>query len=353
MFDLLSHLVVPMFGIIGTGAALLASAVAGAGASMYSANKASQAAKDAAKASQVDINALDAKTREIAKQNALDSAALEQQLTPEVPALRKQSIEGVSNSLNPTATDQYAQSLLSGSLGQQLGNNNPTNIQAGTAISPLLQAAIAKAKANLSLGGKLDVDTANSVTRAALSKTGQNFQGLGLGRDVVARDLGLTSYGIGNERLAQAASLGQQESAMNQAQAGLGLQAAGLNMQANEGNNQLAFNNASNLLNKIQLLKSLSDSSFSRNLSAAQLGQSIAQPTVGLDPGSVASAVTGNAANASAALSNRANIYGAQGQNYANLAGNLAGYGMLNYMNGAGSGGIKLNPVKDNGLSYV
>lgn len=276
----------------------------GALASAYSSNKAAQATKDAAKSSQVDISALDAKTREIALRNAQDSAALERMMTPEVPELRTAANNSVLRGLSDNSMDG-ASALLNGSLGQDV---------AGPVSTPLLQAAIAKAKANLELGGKIDADTQNAVTRKGLANAAQvGGGGLGLGRDVVARDLGLTSLQLQQQRLEDAGRLGAQELGIGQE------------------NNNTAFNNSANLLNRIQLLRAISDGTFGRGISAAQYGQSIQQPIVGLDPSAVANIAVGNANNQGAASANQANIYGAQSSNYANLAGNALGYGLLNY----------------------
>lgn len=272
-----------------------ASAIGGA----ISGNKAAKQAEEAAKASQVDIDSLDAKTRAIAKQNAFDAAALEQQLTPEVPALRKQSIEGVSRELSADDGSDAARSVLL----SRLGASNFT-------MSPLLQAAITKAKADLDLGGGIDTETRNAVTRAAMVKSGIVSGGLGLGRDLTARDLGLTSLDLQKQRLATAASIGGQEQT------------------AIESGRDF---DATNLMNTIQMLQSLSQGKFNKNLSAAQFGQSIAQPTVGLDPGSIADVISQNATNKSAALSNKANIYGQQSQGLLGVAGQMAGYGLMNY----------------------
>lgn len=305
-----------------TTAALIAGGLGAAG-SMYSANKAAKAQQEAAKASQVDINALDARTRAIARQNALESAALEQELTPEVAALRRQSVEGILGGMGTTAREQSIADLLYGGLGTQLGTPAPTS-EIG---SPLLRAAITKAEQDLALGGRLPADVQNAVSRAALARTGRGMGSLGLGRDVVARDLGLTSLDLERQRLAQASSLGGQELGMTQAQ-------AQQRMSENEARNQLAFSNAANMLNKINLLQNVQGAGFGRTLSAAGLGQSIAQPVVGLDPGAIASAITGNAANMSAAKSNLANIYGAQSQGLMQLGGQLAGAGIMAGMYG-------------------
>ena len=278
--------------------------------------KAQGAAAEAARTSQVDIEALDAKTREIAKQNALQSAALEQQLTPEVPALRSAANQGVLGGLGATASEQASQSALMGGLGQDVGSKLQT---------PLLRAAIAKAKADLELGGQLPQDVKNLVTRRALANAGAvGGGGLGLARDISARDLGLTSLDLENRRLQNAAAIGSQEAGIEQFDVGT------------------QFNNASHQLNIMQLLQALGNNQFGRNLSAAQYGESIARPVVGLDPGSVADVTIGNTNNRTAALSNQANIAGQQSNNYMNLAGQGLGYSLLQY----NAGNKPVNPYQ-------
>jgi hypothetical protein len=285
---------------------IIAASVVSAGAGMYSANQAKKAAQAGANASQVDLSALDAIVRDMAKRNALDSAQLERELTPEVPQLRTAANQAVLSELGTTATDDYTRSMLS-----QLAESKTPSAQ-----TPLLQAAIAKAKANLQLGGKIDSETQNAVTRAALTRAGTvGSGGLGLGRDIVARDLGLTSLDLENQRLAQAQALG-----------GLELNAAGMDQER-------MFNDKTSLLNALGMLNTAQNARLQKNLAAAQYGQSIQQPIVGLDPASAANVVTGNASNSSAAYANKANIYGQQGQGYMNLAGQLGGYGLLAYNN--------------------
>lgn len=269
-------------------------------------NQAKKAAQGAAGAGQVDIMALDAKAREIALRNAHDSRALEEAMTPEVPQLRTDANNQVLQQMNPSGVDEYSRNALA-SL-----NANPV----GHANTPLLQAAIAKAKANLALGGQLSPEAQNAATRGALSTAGTVAPGgLGLGRDLTARDLGLTSMAIENERLAQAAQLGGQE-----------LSLAGLNTGTD-------FNNRAGLLNSISMLQGVQGNQFNRALSAAQYGQSIAPPVVGLDPGSVVDLTVGNSNNAQAAMANRANMYGQQSQNWGQLAGQFGGMALLSYNN--------------------
>lgn len=299
----------PQAGTIGLGAvgfAALAGSALTAGASVYNASQARRAAGQAGQSSQVDIDALDAKARQIAQQNATDSAALEQAMTPEVPALRTAANQGVLGGLGTTATDDYTRGLLSNLAEHKVGN----------AQTPLLQAAIAKAKADLAQGGRLNDETQNAVTRAALAKAGTVAPGgLGLGRDITARDLGLTSLQLEQQRLANASQLGGQE------------------LQLGQLDTNTAFNNNANLLNAVQLLNAGQSNQFNRNLAAAQYGQSIRPPVVGLDPSSVVNLSVGNANALGASQANQANIYGQQSQNWGNLAGQFAGQALLNYNN--------------------
>lgn len=281
------------------GVTLIAAGIAAA-ASVYSAqsaksntNKAIQAQKDAANASKVDINALNDQTKSIATQNAIDSANLEKQLTPEVPILRQQANQGVIDSMNNNDPGiAKGKALLEQGLGVPLN-------------TPLLNSAIAKAQSDLALGGKLSQDTQNLATRKAAATAGGIAGpggGLGLGRDLTARDLGLTSTQLEQQRLQNASQLGGQE--LNQQEA-----------------------NQSNLLNSLNALRAIHDTKFNQYLSAAQYGQSIRQPNVGLDPTAAANIAVGNSNAAGAAASNQANIYGQQANNNARLAGQALGYG--------------------------
>lgn len=293
-----------------------------AGAGIYNSLKGQNTAQQAGQASQVDVAALDEQTRRIAKQNALDSAALEQQLTPEVPQLRTAANTGILAGLTPTAGEASATSLLQSQIGQPVaGDINPG----------LLNEAVAKARSDLALGGQLPQELQNLVTRTALAHAGAvGGGGLGLGRDIAARDLGLTSLGLQKDRLLQAASLGGQEAGVQQFNVGT------------------HFQNANNLLQQIQMLQAISQGQYGRQLAAGQFGQSIQQPITGLDPTAVANVTVGNQNNQAKYLANQANIQGQQGNNYLALAGNLLGGklgGLFNFGGGSSSnpGGMMQN----------
>lgn len=264
-------------------------------------NKASKAAGNS---NQVNIDELDAKARDIAQKNATQSAALERQLTPEVPALRQQANLGVLHGLDPTENEKMAEAYIASHF------SNPV---AGEVNSPLLRAAIDKAKADLALGGAIPQDVRNLVARSSLANAGMVGGNLGLGRDLVARDLGLTSLDLSNRRLANASNLGQMEQSANEFDVGT------------------RFNNAANIINNLNLLRSLHGDQFGRNLSAANYGESIARPVVGLDPGSVADIAIGNQNSANAAAANKANIQAANAQGMYGLAGQLGTAGLMAY----------------------
>lgn len=241
--------------------------------------------------SQVNIDQLNAQTKSIAEQNALDAAALEQRLTPEVPGLRSSANRAVAAGVAPTgAENQSLMTLLAG--------------MPGGSGDTVLQRAIAKAKSDLALGGQLGQDQQNLVTRNALSNAGGVAGpggGLGLGRDMVARDLGLTSLGLEQQRLATALGAGGQES--------------------------------SDTMNRVNLINQLKQAQFGRALGAAQYGESIRQPMVGLDPSAAANIAVGNMNANNAALANQAAIRGQSNQGMLNMGGQLLGYGLLNMNN--------------------
>ena len=255
--------------------------------------KAVNAQKDAAKAAQIDIDALNEQTKAISRQNAIDTADLERRMTPEVTQLRTAANQAILGGIAPTQAEDDSMALLRASL-------------ANGGSAPLLAEAIAKAKGNLALGGKLDADTQNLVTRQGIANAGQIAGvngGRGIGRDIVARDLGLTSVQLENQRLAQALGAGAQEQ--------------GAAMQTIGG------------------LQALQQGQFGRAMAAGQYGEAIRQPNVGLDPTAIANLKVGNSNANSAALSNQANIYGRQSQNYMQTAGQ--GFGTLMAMNNYGS----------------
>lgn len=285
----------------------LAGLAVSAGSAINSADnqrKALHAQQDQLKASQGTVDSLGQSTQELSKQNALASAELERQLTPEVPQLRTQANQNLLGGLSDGRYNMNGeQSLLRSQMGQQVGQ-----IQ-----SPLLQAAIAKAQGDLALGGQLSPEAQNLATRQGLAQAGAVQGGLGLGRDLVARDLGLNSMQVEQQRLQNASQLGGQE------------------LQLGQANSQVNQFNAGNLLNQIQLLNSINQNGFGRDLATAQYAESIQRPIVGIDPGSAANLQIAQQNAAGAAAANSANVKGQQQQGYLNAAGQITGGALALY----------------------
>jgi hypothetical protein len=319
--------------VIGAASAIGGTAMAAKGAS--DARKAAAASANAP-APQVNIAQTDQLAREAALRNAQDSAALEKQFNPGAADLRAGSLQALIASLN----DQGGQNSIFQSFVNQgapalsplgtrpgVGTDNAALLaqiaaQAGQPLtnqgfdSALTRAAVQRAQDDLALGSQLPQDVRNLVARQALARSGSVTGGLGLGRDLMARDLGLTSLDLRNQRLQAAAQLGSQEAGLEQANAAMRAQAEQFGRQnllqsqsaidaqdARAAQNyatdaQIAANRdalaASNYFNQAGLFNQIANGDFARALSAAQFGQNIAQPMSGLDPGSIANLAVGN-----------------------------------------------------------
>lgn len=329
-----------------TTLAVIGAASAAKGA--YDANKNSKAATAAATeaanrpAATVDINALDAQAREFARKNAADSAALEAQYNPGAQELRASSLQSVLAGLPRTAETERLSQLIMAQAGQPL-----TTAGAQQYDSALTRQAVEAAAADLALGGELPQDVRNLVARTALARSGQVTGGLQLGRDLTTRDLGLTSLDLRNSRLSNAAQLGAQEAALGQGNANLRQQAAGLDLTAQQYGRDNLFNSAS-------FLQNIQNGDFSRAMSAAQLGQNIAAPQSGLDPGSVVNLAVGNT-NLTAAQQQQADAlkigaYNQKAQLGAQMTGTGLGY-VQNYLNQPRPA-VSTAPTYDYGYGY-
>jgi hypothetical protein len=303
---------------IAAGVAV-AGAVAGGVQSSDASRKALHASQDAAKAGQVNIADVTAQAQKTALNNATLSQQLEQQLTPGVSTLKTNSINDVLANMGPNQYNTQAGNLL-----MHASNNPAATITAGAPTG--LAAANAAATNNLANGNalpyaQLPTELSNLATRNALAHAGTTNPGsLGLGRDLTARDLGLTSLQLGqtqeqtlNNRIAAASGAGQAQGQFNLSQAGQGIQ------QSQFGQNQA--------LQQAAALQALSSGDFAKYLAAAQFGQSIKAPVVGLDPGSVANLMVGNTNNAAGAIQQQGQIEAQAGNNQAAFYGQLAGIG--------------------------
>lgn len=286
-------------------------AAAAAASAANSIAQSRKAAKNAAAGggSQVDIGALDTQARDTAQRNAADSAALEARYNPGAAELRAGSLQALLSQITrPAAGDALVDKVYSG---------------AGAPIaigydSPALRAAIAKASGDLSLGGALPADVRALVARKALANAGEVSGNLGLGRDLVPRDLGLTSLQLEQQRLQNALTAGGAEAQLNQGNAAMALDASKFSR--------------TNLLDSGSFLNSIVNGDFARTLAAAQLGQNIAQPASGLDPGSIGNLAVGNTTAMTAAQQQAAALRAQTNAQIGQLGGQLLGQGLY-YMN--------------------
>ncbi len=314
----------------------------------------------------VNLGAAQQAAQAIAQQNAANSLALENQYNPGMSALRSAGVQSLLNQINAQSIGIQGQLPAAYAPGQapvSAANQEllaKVAAQAGKPLegasydSALTRAAIAKAQSDLALGGALPQDVRNLIARQGLAKSGTVSQGLGLGRDIVARDLGLTSLQLENARLQQALQAGGAEVNLNQGNAAMGLQAqqyARNNLLQSQGATaadqaqqlqayfqqqqlaqQAAAQEASNYFNQNSLLQSIQSGDFSRAMAGAQFGQSVAQPQSGLDPGAVVNLAVGNSnlaansqQNANALAAGAANQQAALGAQALGAIGGFAG----------------------------
>ncbi len=305
------------------------------------ARKAAHAAQDQATAAgngtgggAVNIADLQTQAQNVAKQNAANSAALEAQYNPGAQQLRSGSLQALLDGLNPRSQNGELSARIAAQAGQPLSRISAPGAEQYD--SALTRQAVEQAAADLALGGELPQDVRNLVARNALARSGSVTGGLGLGRDLTARDLGLTSLDLRNKRLQNAAALGAQEAALGQGNAALrqandslGVNVAGLNLQGEQYGRGNLFDSAS-FLNNIQ------SGDFQRALAAAQLGQNIAAPTAGLDPGSVVNLAVGNSNLAANSAQQAAALQAQAGNQKSALGGQLLGTSLgfiQNYLN--------------------
>jgi len=338
------------FGIVGTGAAILGASLIGGATAASASSKASKAASqaaDAAKSAGINVADVAAQANQQALKNARDSVALEKELTPETAALRTESMKKLL-AAQGNAPKAYAEQVAPTPYAQQMVDKlDPKYRDALTNMfnekqqfqdygqGALSNEANAMALEQLRLGGKLDQETANQVGRTSAARAGRVGGGaLGLGRDLSARDLGLTSIGLQNQRLGMANQFGreqdafaaQRSGAMNsynlqqqaqRANLGLGLENLNVADRAYAGQvfnaNRADYNANNQLASQIynqnrDYYANQNQQNFSNMYNTAQFAQGIARPVTGLDPGSIADLYVGNSNAKQSALQNAAAI---------------------------------------------
>lgn len=273
----------------------LVAAAISAGATIYAANKNSKAI-EASKPQPLDISKVISDARESARSNFANSIGLEQQYRPGTAALRTTTDAALGNLASGFTPGLQARQSILDSLGGNYGTNS------------LLEESASRILNNLRLGGALGADVQAQAVKAALEKGGAaGISGSGAVRGLVARDLGLTSLGLEQQRIQQAQDAGQRMAA--------------LNLQDLSTRSGIALNAANQDISRTGLLASIIDSR--------------ALPESGLSPGAVANLYVGDKNAQDQATANAA---AAQVQNRNNLLNSLLGFGSAAVSSGGLSG---------------
>lgn len=272
--------------------AIVAGTVVAAGGAAYSANqqkKAAAKAAEAGRATPVDIKDVSKQAEDQALRNIIRSREVEQNYDPFVAASRDAAIRNFLQQVQqPSATTAKANELALG------GYDSP-------AIKQAVEQAMALSNSNAIPVAELPVEVSNQATRKALATAaGVGGGGLNLGRDLVARDLGLTSLQLGQQA---------EQNKLNRIQSLLGA-----------GQSQFGVDTQ-----RIGALANLGGQDFTRALSAAQFTQTLQRPEVGLDPTAIANLATGNVSTENQNRLNQANMIQQQANINSQMYGQLAG----------------------------
>ena len=259
-----------------------------AGTALYGAyqkKKAGDQAAEAIEAGQVDPSSVAEDARTQAIENARASLELENQLTPENQRLRRSSTAALQGFVGDEAGDQIVSDV-----DRQIAAGGDAE-QSG-----LLTEAIDQARSDLALGGELDSETRNEITRRAVAAGGNT----GAARFTTPRDLGLRSLDLATERLERGGRFGQVE----------------------QGRFQQSFDNLSRLR---ELRNRLRAGQQGRAVQIAGFGQSLQPPEVGLAPGEFAGLAVGNQNLIAQAGMQRAQNTATNAQNFGEAIGAVGG----------------------------
>ena len=223
----------------------------------------------------LDPQALSDMVSRQARNNAIGSRALEAEIDPALAAARDESMEALLADIRGGGVmGGDLESLLSRFTESELG---VPELQQ----SELLNSARSEAMRELNLGYELPQDIRNLVARTAAGRgSASGVLGGQAGRDIGARDLGLTSMDIFNQRMNRASGLGMQEEQTNIGQQGL---AATIQNQ----NRMFQFGAG-------KALGDMRQREFMNRFGTAQFTQGIDRPMSGLDPGALASCMVGD-----------------------------------------------------------
>jgi hypothetical protein len=262
----------------------------------------------------VNVDDVQTVVQRIALENARRSKSMEAELDPELAALRPEVYGALREQLasRPSVSETSAvrERIMQDLLGEDVTLDLP-ELQS----SQLLQDAIRRAEEELAMGGRIPADVQQAIFQSSQARAGQaGLAGGQAGRDITARDLGLTSLDLRNQRLGQAAQLGQ-------VQQGMGERQQGLKAALNQFNQGLLQARRGERMSGLNFLESLRGQGIGQGLGATT---AIPEPMSGLDPGSAADIFVGDINAANQYALQRAGINAQQRNANAGLMGGIA-----------------------------
>ena len=254
----------------------------------------------------IDLDELDQMVRDASLRNIMEGYDREAEFRPDFAQLRGEADSAALARLRRGMQGMEGTDAVRGRFLEDLLGPDETLDMPEMERSPLMDAAYERAMADLEMGGALPRELQNMVSRAAMSRAPQ-----GMGRDVAARDLGLTGLQLQQQRLGTAANLGQFQTGVNQQQ-------QGLRHAVNLANQQLLGQRRGERASGLGFLEDLGFRDFSV---PAQMAMGTPLPQTGLDPASMvdltiadrqaqAGALQQAEASRAAARSARGNIWG-------------------------------------------
>lgn len=257
-FEYWHHFLIGQFQLHWVQIALAAGQAA---MSLYGAHKKKKAAGDAKIPEMEKIDPLKiADTAHKADLTGIErSIAAEKKYSPETFKFRQGSTEALMDLINLPGAGSDLEGRIRG-----LGMDTP---QMSTQVgSGNLALANQRALEELQLGGALPKDVANMIARRSMSQAGSvGIQGGQAGRDLVARDLGISSLDLLNQRMQRSQMFGAAEQGrlddINRFNIGL---------------------ETTMPMQSAQMLESLTASRTGRGLDLSRFGHSIERPKIGL-----------------------------------------------------------------------
>jgi len=263
----------------------------------------------------VDLDELARLTESQAERNIARSIQLEEQYSPDTAEFRRQSMSDLINRPTNSAEIEAIRNQLFADFQSPDMQLDMPELER----SQLFDQAAEKVLSDLGLGGELDTETRNLVMRESAQRGGDSgFLGSVVGRDIGARDLGLSSMNIRNQRIGQALNVGQMQQANN-------AQQQGLKFSLNQANAALKQQGADNRMAMGGFFETLGQQDLQNRIGLAQFGQNMQMPIAGLDPGQLASAMIGDTNMMNQVNSSNAGNAAAASQGNAQTALGVAG----------------------------